>query len=280
MKTYIINSRNEKEDFSFHKVLRSARRSGASFPVAQAIAKQIEKEIYPGITTLEIFKRIKSLLSVKKPQAALKFSLREAMNNLGPTGFPFEKFVKEIFKNNGFEVEINQYISGISGVSYEIDLLVTKGKLMYIGECKYRHMAGERVDLRVALYNHARFLDIKNSSYFKKLEANKFKIRPMLVTNTKFTTHAVKYAEFQNTELLGWKYPKNQGLERLIEEKGLYPITILPSFKGILKKIFIQKGIMLAKDLIDIDIDLFSRKLRVPKKNLSLLVQEAKLLLK
>jgi hypothetical protein len=279
MKIYIINSRKEKENFSFNKVLRSARRSGASFLVAQNIAKQIEKEIYPGITTLEIFKRIKSLLSVKKPQAALKFSLREAMNKLGPTGFPFEKFAKEVLRNNGFEVEINQYIHGVSGVSYEIDLLVTKGKLMYIGECKYRHMAGERVDLKVALYNHARFLDIKNSSYFKKLKANKFKIRPMLVTNAKFTTHAIRYAEFQNTELLGWKYPKNQGLEYLIEDKGLYPITILPSFKGIIKRIFIQEGIMLAKDLIDIDIDLFSRKLKIPKKNLSILVQEAKLLL-
>ncbi|MBU4347969.1 hypothetical protein KJ671_00490 [Patescibacteria group bacterium] len=280
MKTYIINSRNDKEIFSFHKVLRSAKRSGASLTVSQHIAKQIEKEVYPGIKTSEIFKRIKELLSKKTPQVALKFSLREAMNKLGPTGFPFEEFIKGILINNGFEVKINQYISGVSSISYEIDFLATKGKLIYIGECKYRNMAGERVDIKVALYNYARFLDIKNNSYFKKLQANKFRIKSMLVTNTKFTTYAIKYSEYQKTELLGWKYPLNKGLEYFIEKDGLYPITILPSLKGGLKNIFIQEGIMLAKDLLDLDIDLFSKNLNIPKKYILPLIDEAKILLK
>jgi hypothetical protein len=271
MRNYIINSRGEKEPFSFYKVLRSAKRAGASSQIAKDIAKKIEREVYSGMRTSEIFERIKKLLSKKRPQSAIRFSLKTAMRKLGPTGFPFEKFIREVLLNNGFKVKINQYLLGKCKVSYEIDFLAKKGELLYIGECKYHHLPGERVDLQVALANYARFLDLKNNFHFQ--------VKPMLVTNTKFTSEAIRYASCQKIELLGWRYPKNQGLEYLIEKEKLYPITILPSFKGYLKDIFSQKKIMLAKDLLNFNFELLVRKLNIPKKTLLPLIKEAKILL-
>ena len=164
---FVINAGGEREPFSFKKVYRSARRAGASKETAQRIAKTIKKELYPGISTAEIFKKIKSLLRREAPQAALKFSLKEGMRKLGPTGFPFEKYTAEIFKNLGYKTSTNQFLPGRCIHSYEIDFVAEKGKTVYVGECKYRRFFGERVRSSDVLENYARFLDIRNGRYFK-----------------------------------------------------------------------------------------------------------------
>jgi len=134
---YVTNARGEKEPFSISKIKKSARRIGASQKVAREIAKIIEKKAYPGIKTSDIAKEIKRFLSLENPKFTLKFRLKEGMRKLGPTGFPFEKYIGEIFSNNGFEVKLNQQIRGAC-CSYEIDFTAKKNKVLYIGECKYR----------------------------------------------------------------------------------------------------------------------------------------------
>src|SRR4030042_7195837 len=227
---YVTNSLGEKEPFSFKKVYRAARRVGAPRGLAKEIAENIKKEIYPGITTIEIFRRVKRRLNQILPEAAIRFNLKRGMRKLGPTGFPFEKYIGEIFEKNGFKVQINQNIPGICCV-YEIDFLAKKEDVFYIGECKYRNLAGGRVNLDIALANYARFIDIKQGKFFTKV-FKKVKIKSLLVTNNKFTSEAVKYSRCVGVELLGWNYPKSQGLEYLIEKQKLYPITVLPSLKS------------------------------------------------
>ena len=95
---YIINSRGGKESFSQKKLYHSAKRAGVSDKSARMIAINIAKEIYPGIRTSEIFRKIKGLLQKESPVIALKFNIKESMRKLGPTGFPFEQFVAEIFR--------------------------------------------------------------------------------------------------------------------------------------------------------------------------------------
>ncbi len=276
---YIINSRGEKEPFSFQKVYLSARRVGASKKIAEKITKTIEKESYPGIRTSEIFKKVKKLLYQEGPKAALRFNLKWGMRKLGPTGFPFEKYIGEIFKRRGFNVMINQYPPGFCIRSYEIDFIAQKGKLIYIGECKYRNLTGERIHSRDALANYARFLDILNGPYFKSKKHQNFKIKTIMVTNTKFTNRTTDYCRCMNVELLGWRTPKNNGLEYLIEKQKLYPITILPSLRGYLKDIFVSKRIMLVEDVLKIDPERFAKKIKVSPKVLGPIIKEAKILM-
>ncbi len=277
---YVINSRGEKRLFSSHKVYRSAKRAGASSTLAKEIAGIIKKEVFPGINTSDIFKSVKQLLSKEDNRSAIKFSLKAGMRKLGPTGFPFEKYVGEIFKKLGFRVKINQYLPGRCLSNYEIDFVAQKDNLIYIGECKYRNLSGERVHSKDALANFARFIDILNGSYFKTKRYRTFKIRTLMATNTKFTNQARRYSQCMDVKLLGWRAPKNKGLEYLIEKHRLYPITILPSLSKRLIDIFIAERMMLAEDVLRISPQKFSKKFKIPLKFLNLLVGEAEILLK
>ncbi|MBI2042622.1 MAG: hypothetical protein HYT21_02690 [Candidatus Nealsonbacteria bacterium] len=276
---YIVNSRGEKEPFSQKKLYRSAKRAGASDTAARTIAGTIAKEIYPGIKTAEIFRKIKGLLRKEAPVIALKFNIKDGMRKLGPTGFPFEKYTGEILSNLGYEVKINQFLPGRCVRSYEIDFVAKKEKEIYVGECKYRRYFGDRVHSQEALANYARFLDISNGSYFKSDRGKGFILKPMLVTNTKFSGRALDYCRCAGVELLGWNYPENNGLEHIIDEEKLYPITILPSLKPYLKDIFAKEKTMLVRDLLGINAAKFAKKHRVPVSDIQHLINQAEMLL-
>ncbi len=276
----VIDSRGEEEPFSAQKVYQSARRVGASKKLAEEITNIIEREGFPEIKTSEIFRRVKEILSQKNSQSALRFSLKEAMKKLGPTGFPFEKYIREVLEENGFKVALNQDLPGRCLSAHEIDFLAQKENLVYIGECKYRNFSGERVDSNVALANYARFLDISEGPYFKKKKYEGFEIKAMLVTNTKFTQRSTDYSNCVKIKLLGWRYPSDKGLEYFIESQKLYPITILPSLKNKLKDIFVSEKMMLVKDVLRLVPQSFSQKFKISPENLSQLIKEAKILLK
>jgi hypothetical protein len=270
---YVINLRGEREPFSFEKTYRSARNVGASKEIAIAIAKEIEKEVFDGISTSQIFDRVFELLLKKSPQSAIKFNLKRAMEKLGPTGYPFEKFIGKIFEAEGFEVKTNQIIPGFC-TDYEIDFLAKKENLILIGECKFHHVPGGRIDLRDALANYARFLDIEKGRF---LDSN-MNYKSILVTNTKFTEKAIKYSNCVGVELLGWKYPKEKSLERLIEKNQLYPITILSSIDSQLAKILISERIVLVKDILEKDFEKLAKERKILQKER--ILKEAEILLK
>jgi hypothetical protein len=245
-KIYVVNLRGEKEPFSFRKVYQSARNAGASKELALEIAKEIEKEIFDGISTSQIFERIFELLLKKSARSAIKFNLKRAIEKLGPTGFPFEKFVAKIFEFEGFEVKTNQIIPGFC-VDHEVDFLAKKENLVYLGECKFRQEPGGRVDLKAALANFASFLDIQKGKFLN----SKLEYKSILVTNAKFTKEATKYSECVGVKLLGWRYPKGSGLEFLIEKNQIYPVTILPSVTSPIAKELISQGIVLVKEIFE-----------------------------
>jgi len=276
---YVINSGGEGEPFSFKKVYQSAKRVGASESLARRIAENVAKTVYPGIKTSEIFNKVKSLLLKEDFRTAIRFSLKKAIQKLGPTGFPFEKYVGAIFKSFGFEVKLNQYLPGLC-LKYEIDFLAQKRDLLYIGECKYRNLLQEKaIHSNVILANFARFLDLKEGIFLKEKKFRNFKIKPILVTDAKFTLDAIRFSQCQDIEFLGWRYPKNKGLEYYIESQNLYPITILPSLKNYLAEIFVAKKIMLVKDLLKLDIFKFSKENKISLNYLEALAKEGKILL-
>jgi hypothetical protein len=276
---YVINSAGEKEPFSFQKVYRAARKVGASGELAAEIAKIIKRNAYDGIKTSQIFNVVKELLNKRLPQAALRFNLREAMKRLGPTGFPFEKFIGEIFKKLGFAVQINQHVPGFCLDDYEIDLIAQKKDLVYIGECKYKNLPGDKIHLQDALANYARFLDILKGPYCARREYRGCKIKTIMITNTKFTEKIIDYASCADVKLLGWKYPENNSLEYLIEHYKLYPVTILGGLRGYLREIFVAEKIMLVQDVLKINLEKFCKKFNVSQKAIYSLTEEAKLLL-
>ncbi len=278
MGLYVVNSRGEQEPFSVQKVERSARKVGASLRLAKEIAREIQQQAYQGIATQEIFQKVKSFLEAHNPSFGIKFSLKQAMRALGPTGFHFEKYIAAILKEMGYKVSLNQFISGKCLKKYEIDFLACKDKLFRFGECKYHSQIGMAVVQEVALANYARFLDIKQGSFSSQKTSQGFSLKSILVTNARFSERAIKYSRCVGVELWGWKYPVNNGLEAVIDKEQLYPITILPSFQKCWAEIFGQKNLMLVKNILEIDLSKFASENSIEQKELQLLLRDAKIL--
>jgi len=275
---YVINSRGEQEPFSVQKVERSARRVGASLKLAKEIAKEVERKAYNGIPTFEVFKEVKNLLNQAQPIFSLKFNLKQAMRGLGPDGFGFEKYVAALLRGVGQKVKLNQFISGKCLSQYEIDFVAEQGDILKIGECKYHSQAGVAVDQEVALANYARFLDISQGKFVLSKKAQNKKISGVLVTNTRFSTRAIKYSECSGMELWGWKYPVNNGLEVFIDKNKFYPINILPSFQKQWTNFFNSRNIILAGDILKIDLARLSQEENIPQDVLNKMAEEAKIL--
>jgi len=268
---FVLNSKGEKELFSKEKIFWSVKRAGGSDEMAKKISGLIEKEVYPEMPTREIYKKVKEYLKKSQKDIFLRFSLKEAILKLGPTGFPFEKFVGKIFEKDGFKVDYNLKIVGFCNVNYEIDFRAQKEKEIILGECKYHQKSGERVDLKILLANQARFMDILENKDFRSLKEKGFQIKTIIITNTKFTSQAIQYAQCKKTDLLGWRYPPQRGIEFLIEKKKIYPLTILPSFKGKIR------DYLLKNNIISID-DFFEKEKEIPLGFFRPLSNEAQLL--
>lgn len=275
-RVYVINSRGEREPFSERKVYQGAKRAGASRGLANKVAQKIALQVYSGVKTMDIYQEARKMLNQESPAAALRFSLKAAMRALGPTGFPFEKYIGTIFAKFGYAVELGQFVSGECCADYEIDILARKNGQLKIGECKYHNLAGGAVQIEVALSNYARFLDIQGDSFFRNNNRD-LKVTSMLITNTRFTSRAIQYSECVGVELLGWNYPRNHGLEYLIDSHKLYPLTILPSLKPYAAELLGKKGLMLAADIANLDVQAFSREIGLPTNQLQRLVQEAQI---
>ncbi|HEY0908033.1 MAG TPA: restriction endonuclease [Candidatus Paceibacterota bacterium] len=247
----VVKSTGEQEVFDPSKLIGSLRRAGATAGQAHEIASHIEKELFDGMTTNDIYRHafdlLRSMPKAAATAAAVKYSMKRAVSELGPKGFPFEKFVAEIFKAKGYEAVTDQMVEGHC-VEHEIDVVAWKGNQLAMVEAKFHNEPGLKSDIKVALYIKARFDDLKGRSFIYGGKKRKL-TKCFLITNTKFTDHAIRYAECQDLALIGWNYPRKGNLEDLIEESGLHPLTALPSLSEMDKQKLLDSGLVLCRHL-------------------------------
>ncbi|HKJ47690.1 MAG TPA: ATP cone domain-containing protein, partial [Christiangramia sp.] len=155
----IIKSSGEKVKFSFSKLRRSLLKSGADESMVSSIIDEIRDELYLGISTKELHNRAFALLKDYKGAYASRYRSKRAIYELGPSGFPFEKFVAEILKSAGFDVELNRILQGRC-VTHEVDLVVKKDGSEHLVECKFHSEEGRNCDVKISLYINSRFADI------------------------------------------------------------------------------------------------------------------------
>jgi len=168
---------------------------------------------------------------------------------LGPTGFPFEQFVAEIFRSQGFETQTD-FIAKGECAEHEIDIVAwNESKLIFV-EAKFHNELGIKSDLKIALYIKARWDDLANQEFDFGSHKHKFD-EGWLITNTKFSESAIKYAKCRNMKLVGWNYPEKGNLQDLIEKAHLHPITCLNSSTPSDEKLLMQAGIVLCKQALD-----------------------------
>ena len=245
----IVKASGQTEAFSRNKLCGSLKKAGAPADVVNKVCGLVEQEIKSNATTEQIAKRTAQYLQKESLLLAAKYRLKHAIMELGPAGFFFEEYVAAILREYGYTARVGTIMKGHC-VSHEIDILAEKnspaGEVHHIMELKYHNRRGLKTDVKVAMYSYARFLDI--AAAHKKFESKKHKA--WVVTNTKFTTNAIKYANCMGIELLGWRYPRQGSLEQLIEQKSLYPVTVLPSANRHVREQFASQKLMFVRDLL------------------------------
>lgn len=241
MSLVITKADGTQEPYDDTKLIASLRRAGAEEGAAEDIKREVAEKLYSGITTSEIYRRAFALLREQRRGLAARYSVKRAVLDLGPSGFPFETFVAELYRAEGFECEVDRIIQGAC-VEHEVDVVIRgKGSVVY-AEAKFHNTAGFKTDLKTVLYVQARIEDIAAAK-------PKEPVRGMVVTNTKFTDRATAYALCKNLELLGWNEPHGNGLEDRIARTGLYPVTALTSLTKHEKMALLSQRIVLCNTL-------------------------------
>lgn len=244
----IIKADGSREVFDPSRLVDSLRRSGAGEHVAEHITNTITNTLVPGVTSKEIYARAFALLRKEARPVAARYALRRALLELGPTGHPFEDFISHLLRAEGWEVETRKMIQG-KCVAHEVDFYASHpgDNAFLAAELKYHNDPGYKTDLKVALYVKSRFDDI----FACDPDVRACPIdRGLLVTNTKFTSEAIAYAECSGVELLGWNYPVNDSLFMRMSRVKIYPITAVTGLSQAEKRLLIESGVIAVDEIM------------------------------
>lgn len=240
----ITKADGEQEPFDAAKLEQSLEHAGASSTVRARIAARVLHELRPGITTEEIYRHAFDMLQKEEVMPiAARYSIKRAVFELGPSGFPFEQFLAEVFRGHGWSARTGIALTGRCA-PHEVDVLLEKnGKHVGI-EAKFHNEPGGKTDIKDALYVKARYDDLRNAP-----EQSSRVDEGWLVTNTRFTRNAIRYAQCSNLTLIGWDYPRNRNLLSLIEEARVHPLTCLTTLSQGEKRQLLDSNIVLCKNV-------------------------------
>lgn len=244
MTTLVLKLDGTKEPYNEEKIRASSTRVGVPADLQNEMLEHIRGRLYDGLKTAEIFSMIKEFLrSSSLPHLAMKYNLKVALADLGPSGYPFEKYVAILLQAIGYITHTNLTLAGAC-ISHEIDVVAEKDQITYFIEAKFHKNPLQRTDVRVALYIKARYDDLVKTW-------NRGTTQAWIVTNTRFSTDAIKYGECQHIRLTSWGYPKDQGIMDLIERTGLHPVTIIDGLTRDDKLRLLSAGVVTCQQLLD-----------------------------
>lgn len=233
--------------FNRDKLKRSLAKSGASAAIVEGVLKDIEKLIYEGISTRQIYKKTFALLKKSSNSNAARYNLRSALEMLGPAGFFFEKFIARLYAAQGFETITNLTLSGRC-VIHKIDIVTKKKDIIGMIECKFHSARETSSDVKVPMYILSRFNDLKEIPH-KVFSESDLVTTCTIVTNNRFTSDAIVFANCMGMDLLGWDYPLEDSIRCRIDANGLYPVTCLTTLSAVEKEKLMILDILLAREL-------------------------------
>lgn len=236
----VLKASGKIEPFSEKKLRLSIDRVGVPKAYQDEVVARIKNKLYDNIKTSEIYGYIlETLQNSSYHLSRTKYSLKQAIMDLGPTGYPFEDYISEILKMEGYSTYVRQILQG-KCISHEIDIVAEKNNLRSMIECKFHNSPGIKSQVHVSLYTKARFDDVKEKNNLNDA---------WLITNTKITQDALSYALCSNIKVISWDYPEKGSFRDLIEKHKLYPITTFANLSQNQKQILAENHVVLAKDV-------------------------------
>jgi len=218
-KIYVTKHDGSRQLYDQQKAVNSILRAGVKKEQVTKILGQVESQLYDGISTSKLY----HLVAVEVDKAIAPgqphfYRLRENLGRIG--SIDFEKFIKKVLENQGFECQWNQVIAGFC-VEHQIDVIAkNKDHSLYFVEVKHHRNFHRQSGLGTVTELWARLEDLKRGFSAGR---NKYNFSAAwLITNTKFSGHAKRYAKCKEMKLTGWRYTlngeKTEGLEKMVEK--------------------------------------------------------------
>jgi hypothetical protein len=245
---FITKASGEKSRYSEEKIRTSLKRVGATDEQIEPIINEISSKLYEGMPTKKIYRLAFNLLREGPRHLAAKYHLKQAIMELGPSGYPFEKYVAEILNRQGYKTKVGQIVQGHC-VTHEVDVIAEKENDFIMIECKYHNLRGVFCDVKIPLYIQSRFKDLEKQWLTLPKNASK-NHKGWLITNTRFSSDAIQYGSCVGLKLIGWDYPIKGSLKEQIDSLGLYPITCLTSLTKIEKQRLLDTKIVLCSEIL------------------------------
>lgn len=234
--------------FNSEKIKSTCLRAGASEELATRIAEKVSSKVYREMTTKEIMRLTLRLLDKEQPAVAARYTLRDAIFRLGPAGFDFEKYIAELLRAYGYKTKLPPILHGAC-VDHEVDILAEQDNRTAMIECKLRQASGIFITIKDVMSTWARFLDLIDGSKIGKCPHLD---ESWIITNAKMSYDGIKFGHCKNMKILSWDHPNNRPLPAWIDDKALYPITVLRSLDRYSQSAFARAGLLLVRDLIRI----------------------------
>lgn len=247
-KILVIKQSGEQQPFSEEKLVMSLMNAGAPEEITREVLSEIKPLLFDGITTREIYRNAFRILRKKMHAVAARYSLKNAIMELGPSGYPFEKYVGEIFRKQGFRVQTGQIVRG-NCVQHEMDVIAENKWLTVMAECKYHNDQSKINGVQVPLYVNSRMHDIKKV-WDTHPENHDRTFQGWLVTNTRFSSDAEEYGTCAGLHLLSWNFPEKDNLRQLIEKYALFPVTALTTLTKKQKQFLLENDVIMAYQLL------------------------------
>jgi predicted nucleic acid-binding protein len=269
---YVTKANGYKQLFDKEKIVQTCQRIGANREVAIQVAQEVEKNLYPGISTKQILQIIFVMMRKHKPAIRHLFDLKQGIS-LMESKPEFEVFVRVLLAHSGFQVKPNVILRGLCG-EHEVDALATKDGLTHFVEAKHHSNYHALTGLDESRIARAIIEDVTDGYTSGSTE---IKIdRAMIVTNTRYSEHAVNYGSCRSILQVGWASPEGFGLRDIVEKHKLYPLSCLRGVNTETRLRLVEAGIVLIKQLLEQDSHYLERKIGLPQKTVLSLIEKAR----
>ena len=272
MAVLVTKADGSKQLFDEEKIVRTCLRMGASREDAVQIAQKVERRLYEGISTRKILQMIYSLMRKQKPAVKHLFDLKYGISLMEPKP-EFEAFIRILLVHSGFKVEPNTILRGLCG-EHEADAIATKDGVTHFVEVKHHSSYHALTGLDESRIARAILEDV-TEGYSHGLTRIKID-RAMIVTNTRYSKHAINYGRCRDILQVGWSSPEFLGLREMVEKHKLYPLSCLRGISAKVRLRLVEAGIVLIKQLLEQDLRYLERKTELPRETVLSIMEKAR----
>jgi len=257
----VTKANGYKQPFDRAKVVQTCLRMGATPQIANQIADKVENKLYEEIPTREILQMIFRYMRKHKPEIKNLFDLKKGISIMESKP-EFELYVQKLLTYIGYEVGPSRILRGKCG-EHEVDAIAKKDEITYFVEAKHHSSYHSLTGLDESRIAYA-ILEDTNEGYLEGSTDLKVD-RAMIVTNTRYSDHAIKYGTCKNILQVGWSMLQTPGLRDIIKEYSMYPLSCLRELRKETRRKFVNAGIVLIGQVLELDEEELSKKTGLPK---------------